>query len=47
VHAVARPGDVRDSQADTTRLHQLFPDVEPVDLESGLKATVAWFRGEH
>ncbi len=47
VHTEARPGDVRDSQADTTRLHQLFPDVEPVDLESGLKATVAWFRGEH
>jgi UDP-glucose 4-epimerase len=47
VHGEPRAGDVRDSQADTTRLHELFPDVEAVDLESGLKATVAWFRGEH
>ncbi len=47
VHSGPRAGDVRDSQADTTRLHQLFPDVEPVGLEPGLKATVAWFRGEN
>ncbi len=41
-HEEARRGDVRDSQADDTRLRQLFPDVEPVALEQGLAATVQW-----
>lgn len=39
-----RVGDVRDSQADHTRLRALFPDVVPVELEDGLRATVDWFR---
>jgi UDP-glucose 4-epimerase len=39
-----RAGDVRDSQADQTRLRSLFPDTTPVDLETGLRATVEWFR---
>jgi UDP-glucose 4-epimerase len=39
-----RPGDVRDSQADTTRLRSLFPDVQPIELTEGLRATIAWFR---
>ncbi len=43
-HTEPRAGDVRDSQADTTRLHELFPDVQPVGLQAGLEATVAWFR---
>ena len=43
-HQAPRPGDVRDSQADTTRLRQLFPDVKPVGLTEGLAATVEWFR---
>jgi len=43
-HSEPRPGDVRDSQADQTRLRSLFPDVRPVDLEDGLRATVEWFR---
>ena len=43
-HGPARPGDVRDSQADQTLLRQLFPSVEPVPLEDGLRATVEWFR---
>lgn len=43
-HQEPRPGDVRHSQADSTRLRQLFPDVEPVDFEDGLRATVEWFR---
>ena len=38
-----RPGDVRDSQADATRLGSLFPDVEPVDFVDGLRRTVDWF----
>ena len=39
-----RAGDVPHSQADTTRLRSLFPDVEPVVLTDGLEATVDWFR---
>jgi len=44
-HRDPRPGDVRHSQADGMRLHQLFPDVEPVDFETGLRATIDWFTG--
>jgi UDP-glucose 4-epimerase len=40
----ARAGDVRDTQADQSRLRALFPDVDPVDLETGLRATIDWFR---
>ncbi|MGH9178426.1 MAG: NAD-dependent epimerase/dehydratase family protein [Acidimicrobiales bacterium] len=43
-HQPTRAGDVRDTQADTTRLHGLFPGAKPVDLASGLQATVDWFR---
>ena len=45
-HQPVRPGDVRDTQADQSRLRELFPDVEPVDLRAGLKATVDWFRSQ-
>ena len=44
-HRPPRTGDVRDSQADSTRLRALFPDVVPVPLEDGLLATVEWMRG--
>lgn len=40
----ARPGDMRDTQADDSRLRSLFPAVVPVDLEDGLRATVDWLR---
>lgn len=43
-HVDARPGDVRHSTAAGDRLRALFPDVAPVDLDTGLKATVDWFR---
>jgi UDP-glucose 4-epimerase len=39
-----RAGDVRDSQADSSRLRSLFPDVEPVPLREGIERTVDWFR---
>jgi UDP-glucose 4-epimerase len=42
-HTEPRPGDVRDSQADQTNLRALFPTVQPVDLEEGLRRTLAWF----
>ncbi|HVA03807.1 MAG TPA: NAD-dependent epimerase/dehydratase family protein [Acidimicrobiales bacterium] len=44
VHGPDRAGDIRDSQADQSRLRALFPDVEPVALLHGLRATVDWFR---
>jgi UDP-glucose 4-epimerase len=43
-HHAARRGDVRDSQADQIRLRSQFPDVNPIPLEEGLRATVDWFR---
>jgi UDP-glucose 4-epimerase len=43
-HVEPRPGDVRDSQADQTRLRALFPTIAPIDLEKGLRRTVDWFR---
>ena len=39
-----RAGDVRHSQAANERLRALFPDIEPVSLDEGLAATLAWFR---
>ncbi len=43
-HVDPRAGDVRDSQADNTRLRHHFPDVDPVPLREGLRQTVDWFR---
>jgi len=40
-----RPGDVPHSQADDSQVRNLFPDVEPVPLDIGLKSTVDWMRG--
>jgi UDP-glucose 4-epimerase len=42
VHEPPRPGDVRDSQADTRMLRSLFPDVRPHPLRVGLAETVEW-----
>lgn len=43
-HLPPRPGDVAHSQADATRLRELFPDVVPVDFSEGLAHTAEWFR---
>lgn len=43
-HGPVRAGDVPHSQADNTLLRTLFSDVEPVDLQTGLKRTIDWFR---
>jgi UDP-glucose 4-epimerase len=43
-HGPARVGDVRDSQADQSRLRAMFPDVEPTSLHDGLRATVDWLQ---
>jgi UDP-glucose 4-epimerase len=42
-HTPPRVGDVRHSQADSTRLRKLFAEVEPVGLEPALRATLEWF----
>lgn len=39
-----RPGDVRASQADSTRLNETFPSITPVPLETGLQRTLEWFQ---
>ena len=44
-HTDPRAGDVRDSQADQARLRSLFPEVRPVPLDDGLRATIDWFGG--
>jgi UDP-glucose 4-epimerase len=38
----SRAGDVQASQADSSKLTALFPDVVPTSLESGLNDTVKW-----
>ncbi len=43
-HTDPRAGDVRDSQADQTALRALVPNLEPVDLDTGLRHTLDWFR---
>jgi UDP-glucose 4-epimerase len=43
-HVGTRAGDVKHSQADSSRLHELFPAVTPTPLPDALRATVEWFR---
>lgn len=43
-HVDSRVGDVRDSQASSTALRAMFPDVQPVALAEGLRQTVEWFQ---
>jgi UDP-glucose 4-epimerase len=46
-HTDPRPGDMRDSQADSSLLRSLFPDITPVDLDAGLAETIAWMQATH
>lgn len=41
-YASPRSGDVSHSQADGTRLRNLFPAVEPVPIREGIATTVKW-----
>ena len=43
-HQPTRVGDVKQSQADSSVLLSLFPNLAPVDLETGLLRTVEWFQ---
>jgi UDP-glucose 4-epimerase len=45
-HIERRAGDVPHSQADNTRLSALFPDIQPVPFDTGLKSTVEWMRSQ-
>jgi UDP-glucose 4-epimerase len=45
-HRGSRPGDVRHSQADNSRLCELFPGVVPTALAVGIRHTVEWFRAQ-
>jgi UDP-glucose 4-epimerase len=45
-HVETRAGDVKHSQADSTRLRELFPDIVPTALPDALSATVDWFVAE-
>ena len=40
----SRAGDVARSQADSSVLRGLFPDVEPADFAAGLRVTADWFQ---
>ena len=44
IYAEARPGDVRDSQADITKARKLLGFEPTVSLEEGLRRTVDWYR---
>jgi nucleoside-diphosphate-sugar epimerase len=45
VHEAARPGDVRDSQADSTRARELLDWKPGTTFEEGLRRTVGFFCG--
>jgi UDP-glucose 4-epimerase len=40
----ARPGDIKDSQANPEKLHQGFPEVQPTPLVQGVHRTAQWFQ---
>lgn len=41
-----RAGDVKASQADCARVRSLFPSVQPMTLEHGLRETLQWFENQ-
>lgn len=42
-----RPGDVKHSQADNSTLLSLFPNIDAVNLDDGLRRTLEWFASSH
>lgn len=46
VHGEARPGDVKHSQADIALAQKIMGYEPRVDLETGLRETVAWYRAQ-
>ena len=45
-HEHPRVGDVRSSQADSSSLRQLFPTIQPLELEMGVRRTLDWSLGK-
>ena len=45
-HTESRVGDVPHSQADSTLLRTLFPDISPIAFDQGLIETIEWMRSE-
>ena len=45
-HSAPRPGDVRDSRADVTKMRDVFPEVSATSLSLGLRETVGWYQRE-
>ncbi|GAA2043625.1 SDR family oxidoreductase [Yaniella flava] len=45
-HREPRRGDVKASQADSTSVSQMFPNVRPTKLSDGLTETISWFKKE-
>jgi UDP-glucose 4-epimerase len=41
---IPRVGDVRASQANSTRFAEMFPTIAPVSLRDGLAATIDWYK---
>jgi len=46
VHEESRPGDVRDSQADSTRAKEILGWEPAVTFEDGLERTIEWYRAQ-
>ncbi len=46
-YAPARPGDIRDSSADIRRAQKVLGYKPVVDFQSGLEATLDWYRQKH
>lgn len=44
-HVEPRRGDVPHSQADSSVVRHLFPDVRAIDLTEGVRSTIEWMRG--
>jgi len=47
VYGPSRPGDVRDSQADTTRVVADLGHTPCYSFEEGLRLTLEWYRKTH
>lgn len=45
-HVDSRVGDVPHSQADSTLLNSLFPNITPVDFRAGLVQTIRWMQSQ-
>jgi nucleoside-diphosphate-sugar epimerase len=45
IYGQERKGDVRHSQADISKAQKIFGYEPLVDLKTGLKSTIEWFKG--